>query len=102
MFTLLRSYETTNSTLPDLNEALPQPPLEFSLSPSQSVNQGEKSPQLDSFIDEDSLLERIRQRKENEQTKTAEYGADISARNILQARRITKDKKRKREFAVGD
>ena len=95
---VLRDYELNS----DLNEALPQPPLEFSLSPPQSENQGENSPQLGSFMDDDSLLEKIRQYKENEQMRTAEYGADISARNILQARRNTKDQKRKRELAVGD
>ncbi len=86
----------------NFNEALPQPPLDLSSSPSQSENQGENSPQLESFMDEDSLLEKIRQHKENEQMKTVEYGADISARNILQERRTTKDQKRKRELAVGD
>jgi hypothetical protein len=107
---VLRNYALNSN----FNEALPQ----LSLSPSQSENQGENSPQLESFMDEDSLLEKIRQHKENEQTKTVEYGADISARNILQERRTTKadisarnilqerrttkDQKRKRELAVGD
>jgi hypothetical protein len=86
----------------NFNEALPQPPLDLSSSPSQSANQGENSPQLESFMDEDSLLEKIRQHKENEQVKKLEYGADINARNILQERRTTKDQKRKREIAVGD
>ena len=95
---VLRDFELNSN----FNEPLPQPPLDLSSSPSQPENQGENSPQLGSFMDEDSLLEKIRQHKENEQVKTFEYGADISARNILQKRRTTKDQKRKRELAVGD
>jgi hypothetical protein len=95
---ILRDYALNSH----FNEALPQPPFELSLSSSQHENQGENSPQPENFMNNDSILEKIRQHKEIEQTDTKEYGADISARKILQERRTTKDQKRKRELAVGD
>ena len=109
---------------PSLNEALPKPTSQSHES-SQLENQGEN---LNSILDEDSLLEKIeeirrinkekaesqyekmkqaitnlRREKEKQKTNTdKEYGADVNARNILKERRNYNEMKRKATFQVGD
>jgi hypothetical protein len=47
-----------------MNEALPRPPLSMTADPaSQPENQGEKIPEQEDLLDEDSLLEKIDQHK---------------------------------------
>jgi hypothetical protein len=111
-----------------MNEPLPPPPtkkVSFDLS-HQPENQGEKLYELESYLDEDSLLIRLNQNKS--QTKkiqsthqdidvvlkkiangkhqqglpTEGYGSDSSAKNVLKERRNQKALKRKAELQVGD
>jgi hypothetical protein len=112
-----------------MNEPLPQHPrkqVHFDL-PHQPVNQGEKLYEMDSYLDEDSLLDKIKHSKAQTDLKTSthqeiadalqnitlakqqrdrttddEYGADLSARNVLKDRRNLQEKKRKAEINVGD
>jgi hypothetical protein len=100
---------------PSLNEALPNPTSQSDES-SQSENQGEN---LSSILDDDSLHEKIKEikrinkekaesqydklkealtnlRKEKQQgTDVKEFGADVSAKNILNDRRNLMKAKRK-------
>jgi hypothetical protein len=108
-----------------LNEPLPSPPTKkVTFKPHQPENQGEKPYELEPYLNEDSLMMRINENKEqsssirsthqqigaalnnivNQQQglKTEEYGADISARNVLNERRNVKSLKRKAELQVGD
>ena len=113
-----------------LNEALPPPPtLDPDKPSSHSENLGEKLvlPGL-AILDEDSLMEKIKEIKsknkleaesmyhqiaevlkgsraeklERAVPKEYVYGADISATNILKARRNDRDLKRKAEIQIGD
>jgi hypothetical protein len=121
---LLREYDMNAS----LNEALPPPPTSQPANPtSHPGNQGESSsfePEL--ILDEDSLMEKIREIKNGNKVKAEtqyqqivealkhireekqegdapkEYGADISTTNILKERRNLKELKRKAEIQIGD
>jgi hypothetical protein len=113
----------------DLNEPLPPPPQADTLSLiSQPENQGENTYAPEKVLDEDSLLEKIKEFKMKAKgdaetqyqriiealqnirdqkqpllkTNESEYGADIHARNILKERRNLKDLKRKAEIQIGD
>jgi len=108
----------------NLNEDLPQPPINT----SQPENQGENLYEPEKFLDEDSLLEKINEYKEkakdnaesqylriveaiknvrDEKQKLGfpteeEYGADISTKNILRKRRDLKTAKRKATIQIGN
>jgi hypothetical protein len=114
-----------------LNETLPSPPpslapdLSSELS-SQSENQGENPyiPESECYMDEDSLLEKIKQIKEKAKVdceslydkiasslekvresktrKTDTFGADFIAKRQLDERRSTRAIKRKAEIQIGD
>jgi hypothetical protein len=95
----------------------------------QPANQGEKLYEIDSYLDEDSLLDKLnqnkaqtdlnksthqeianalknitlaKQRRGRPKDEKEVFGADVSARNILKERRNLKEKKRKAEIKVGD
>jgi hypothetical protein len=112
-----------------MNEALPTPPPHLSLidTSSQPENLGEKQDKPDA-LDEDSLLEKIKEIKQRNNINASsqyqkiaealkkirqsnqnlhspegeEYGADVSTKNILKERRNAKDLKRKAEIQIGD
>jgi hypothetical protein len=110
-----------------LNEALPSPPstLVPDLSP-QPENQGESLyiPEPESYMDEDSLLEKIKEIKEKAKkdseslydkvastigkirSSNTSYedtcGADFEAKRKLEERRSTRTIKRKAEISIGD
>ena len=110
-----------------INEPLPTPPTKkVTFKPHQPENQGEKPYELEPYLNEDSLMMRINENKNQSSSirsthqqigaalnnivagnkqqglKTEEYGADISARNVLNERRNLKSLKRKAELQVGD
>jgi hypothetical protein len=118
-----------DSTINDsMNEALPKTPLTYH---SQLENQGESLQSLqmrDKLLDEDSLLEKLISLKEKAKVEAdtqyqkivkaiqnirgkkikstspadEEFGADISAKNILNGRRDLKERKRKAEIQIGN
>jgi hypothetical protein len=113
---------TMNSSM---NEALPPPPFTSS---SQPENQGENHLIREEILNEDSLLEKIKEFKQqaevNAETqylkilealqsirehkrthivpKDHDYGADVSAKNILKERRNLKEIRKRAVIQVGD
>jgi hypothetical protein len=110
-----------------MNEALPRPPLSMTADPaSQPENQGEKIPEQEELLDEDSLLEKIDQHKKYNKeelrtlyrrimeylqnirigreraSSTATYGSEFNAINEIKEKRARRDSKRKAEIKVGD
>jgi len=93
-----------------MNEALPSPPTLNHDPPSHPENPGEEIYIPYEYLDEDSLMEKIQQRKTQSKEKSIHrkivesltHGADVSARNILKERRDQRTRKRKAELQVGD
>ena len=121
---LLREPQLNSS----MTEALPDPPTNFPMDLSSLPdNQGENPYKPDSFLDEDSLLEKIKQiraraEKDGETqyqkivsalkksrqkiidsaTGIGEFGADFKDQKQLKERRSLREKKRKAEIQIGD
>jgi hypothetical protein len=86
-----------------MNEPLPPPNHAFLPSISLPENQGENQFEPARRLNGDSLQEKIKDHKiAQDQNKKEELATDISARNILQERRVERDSKRKAEFQIGD
>jgi hypothetical protein len=95
-----------------MNESLPPPQTKTYDPSSQSENQGEEIYIPNTYLDEDSLMEKMSQLKEQSTDKSMNqkiketilhaHGADISAKNILKERRNQRMLKRKAELQVGD
>jgi hypothetical protein len=117
---VLRDHNINQS----MNEALPPPPS----TTSQPANQGENVYEPETILDEDSLLEKIKELKQKakesgeskylqivkaiknvraerlqpEKPEEEIYGADVSTKNILKDRRNLNELKKKAELKIGD